>query len=234
MNRYLAAALIVYVNEHQDDWDQYLEALAFAYRTSFLEAIGNTPFYLVNGRDPRLPTDVSSSTPHDLEVDVHQYGLSLTQYIKDAHTAARHAQDKSDVSRKRYCDATYRIVHFDEGSLVLLHLPSRQPGRSPKLSPRYQGPYRVIRRLSDVLYKISHLKTGAVTTIHVQRLQQYIPLEPPVAVPSRPILLHDDSNSDTESRSSADVPARSTAATVSSARPVRSTAGIPAQRFADL
>ena len=115
-----------------------------------------------------------------------------------------------------------------------LALPSRQPGRSPKLSPRYKGPYRVIRRLSDVLYEISHLETGAVTTAHVQRLQQYLSLDPHVAAPSLLILLHDDSISDTKSLSLADAAGRSTAATVSSARPVRNTAGIPAQRFADL
>lgn len=58
MNRYLAAALTAYVNEHQDDWDRYLEALAFAYRTSLVDAIGNTPFALMHCRDPRLRTDV--------------------------------------------------------------------------------------------------------------------------------------------------------------------------------
>ena len=71
-----------------------------------------------------------------------------------------------------------------------------------------RGAYRVIRRLSDVLYKISYQVTGAVTTAHVQRLQQYLPLEPPVAAPSPPILSHDDSSSDMESISSPEIAIR--------------------------
>ena len=66
------------------------------------------PFHLMHGCDPHLPTDVSSGTPHNLEVDVHQYGLSLTQHIKDTYTTACLAQDKLDVSHKRCYDATHR------------------------------------------------------------------------------------------------------------------------------
>ena len=58
MNRHIASTLTSYLNDHQTDWDEYLEANAFAYRTSFVDAIDNTPFYLVHGRDPRFPTDV--------------------------------------------------------------------------------------------------------------------------------------------------------------------------------
>ena len=57
-NSSLAAGLTVYTDEDQTDWDQYLEALAFAYRTSLVDAIHNSPFFLVHGRDARLPSDV--------------------------------------------------------------------------------------------------------------------------------------------------------------------------------
>ena len=51
------------------------EVIVFAYRTSFVDAIGNTPFYFVHGRDPRLPTDVLAGTSCVLDIDAQHYGL---------------------------------------------------------------------------------------------------------------------------------------------------------------
>lgn len=82
INRYVAAALTSYVKVHQDDWDQYLGAIAFAYCTSVIDAIATTPFYLLHGRDPRLPTDVLAGTQQDLLVDARQYGLQITASVQ--------------------------------------------------------------------------------------------------------------------------------------------------------
>ena len=170
LNRYIASALSAYVNDHQDDWDDYVEAIAFAYRTSFVDAIGNTPFYLVHGRDPQLPTDLLVSPPQSFVEDVHQYGLALTKNITDALDTARCHQEEADSTRKRFYDLKHDSVNFELGSLVLLHSPLRKSGLSPKLSKSYDGPYRVLRRLSDVHYDLAHIITGKRTTAHVQRI----------------------------------------------------------------
>lgn len=68
-NHFLATALTHYVDSYQSYWDDWLEAIAFAYRTSVVEAIGNTPFYLFYGRDPRLPTLILDSSENQLCTD---------------------------------------------------------------------------------------------------------------------------------------------------------------------
>ena len=118
MNRYIATALTAYVNEHQDNWDEYLEAIAFGYRTSVVDAIGNT-FYLVHGRDPSLPTDVLSGSQRSLVTDAKS--LTLTQKVKDACATAKARQDHADGLHKKSYDASHRPVQFVTGSLVLLH-----------------------------------------------------------------------------------------------------------------
>ena len=170
LNRYIASVLSAYVNDHQDDWDDYVEAIAFAYRTSFVDAICNTPFYLVHGRDPQLPTDLLASRPQSFVEDVHQYGLALTKNIKDAFDTARCHQEKADSTRKRFYDLKHDSVNFELGLLALLHSPLRKSGLSPKLSKSYDGPYRVLRRLCDVHYDLAHILTGKRTTAHVQRI----------------------------------------------------------------
>ena len=123
MNRYIAAALSAYVNENQTDWDEYLETIALAYRTSMVDAIGNTPFYLVHGRDARLPTEISEDLDGSVHEDVYQYGVDLTKRIGEAFTLARESQEKSDAARKKLYDAKHQPIALDEGTLVLLHSP---------------------------------------------------------------------------------------------------------------
>ena len=46
------ALLRNYVNEHQDDWDEYVTALTYAYNTSVHRSTGTTPFDLVLSHPP--------------------------------------------------------------------------------------------------------------------------------------------------------------------------------------
>jgi len=48
----------MYVAKDQKDWDEYMPLVLFAHGTSVCEAIGDSPFYVLYGREPRLPIDV--------------------------------------------------------------------------------------------------------------------------------------------------------------------------------
>ena len=169
-NRYIAAALTTCSNEHLSDWDEYLEAIAFAYRTSVVEAIGNTPFYLVHGRDPVMPTDVLAGGRSELIVDARRYGLLLTEKINEAYRIANEHQDKADQRRKEKYDRTHYPVEFEIGSLVLLHSKVRRQHLSLKLTYHYQGPHRVLEKVSPVNYRIRRVEKNIETIVHVQRM----------------------------------------------------------------
>jgi transposase InsO family protein len=60
----------------QHDWDEQLPYLLFAYRSSIQESTRESPFCLLYGRDPRLPTETVLSKPvSPYQVDLR--GLSL-------------------------------------------------------------------------------------------------------------------------------------------------------------
>ena len=44
------------VEQSVRDWDTYLSFVLFAYHASLQESTKESPFYLLYGRDPRLPT----------------------------------------------------------------------------------------------------------------------------------------------------------------------------------
>ena len=62
-NHTLASMLTHYVNKHQDDWDEHLNYVLFAYRTAIQESTKFSPFYLLYGRHPRLPMDPDLASP---------------------------------------------------------------------------------------------------------------------------------------------------------------------------
>ena len=52
-----------WVSQNQRNWDQTLPAVAFAYRTSVQESTGFTPFFLMHGREARIPADLVYGLP---------------------------------------------------------------------------------------------------------------------------------------------------------------------------
>ena len=59
MNQTLKNRLAKATNDQQNDWDAYLEAVAFSIRTQKQRSTKFTPFYLMYNRKPRLPMEVS-------------------------------------------------------------------------------------------------------------------------------------------------------------------------------
>jgi hypothetical protein len=55
---------ILYSDSNQANWDLYLPMVLFACRTSQQSSIGNSPFYLLYGREARLPCDNDNYNHH--------------------------------------------------------------------------------------------------------------------------------------------------------------------------
>ena len=71
---------------------------------------------------------------------------------------------------------------------------SRIPrGKSPKLHRYWQGPYRVVRQISDVLFLLQHRDSRRRrTVVHFDRLKPCVTLILPVATPLEDITVHRD------------------------------------------
>ena len=72
-NRILTSMLAKKVEQSGRDWDQHLPYILFAYRASMQESVKESPFYLLYGRDPRLPTTLDVDTKAKQEIDVDAY-----------------------------------------------------------------------------------------------------------------------------------------------------------------
>ena len=62
MNKTIRAMIVKYSSQHGGNWDEYLPELLFAYRTKCHKSTKESPFFLLYGRDARLPGEEALST----------------------------------------------------------------------------------------------------------------------------------------------------------------------------
>lgn len=72
-NNTLVEAISAYVSTNQDDWDLYIPAILFVYRVSPSVSTGDSPFYLLYGRETRLPCDTSLLPATQLSLSVEEH-----------------------------------------------------------------------------------------------------------------------------------------------------------------
>ncbi|GBM55864.1 hypothetical protein AVEN_238047-1 [Araneus ventricosus] len=63
--------------------------------------------------------------------------------------------------------------HFKEGDLVWMYNPKRRRGLSPKLQQNWEGPYTVVKKLNDVVYRVQRSPNAKPKVIHINRLAPY-------------------------------------------------------------
>ena len=83
------------------DWDNHLSYVLFSYRTSIQTSTQESPFYLLYGRDPRLPGDAVLSAPEDRRtIDLRDYKTEMSQCFTEAWKLAQCQVEKAQKSQK--------------------------------------------------------------------------------------------------------------------------------------
>ncbi|HMP29847.1 MAG TPA: hypothetical protein PKD85_09610, partial [Saprospiraceae bacterium] len=122
------------------------------------------PFFLIHGRDARMPIDVQlNMTETTKEAD-------LLKGLKRAQQAAKECQKGLMEKNKRLFDKTQKAANINEGDLVMLYFPNKKLN---KLKSRCEGPYRVIAKISTLNFRIKRLRDGREELVHVQRIRKF-------------------------------------------------------------
>ncbi len=77
--------------EQNQNWDELLPALCFAYNTSVHSSTGVQPFVLVYGRQPKLPIDLMfpQNKSHDIVLEPEDYIDQLTKQLNKSYELVR-------------------------------------------------------------------------------------------------------------------------------------------------
>ena len=162
------------VSAHQRDWDERLPIFLLSYRASTHETTGLTPANMLFGRELRLPCDLLFGAPPDKAEPINEYAANLVEKLHDTHRFGRqHMKVASDRMKARY-DQLANSAGFQEGDRVWLYRPTRTKGKSPKLQRSWEGPYNIITRINDVIYRIQRHGRAKRIVVHLDRLAPYL------------------------------------------------------------
>ncbi|KZR97175.1 Uncharacterized protein APZ42_008103, partial [Daphnia magna] len=153
-----------------------LQYVCFAYNTARQESTGYSPFFLLYGREPRLPIDLElDADPNPLRTE-EGAAMSYADRLQADLTEAREiVQTRMEqVKQKEAYDARHRELSFQAGDLVLVYKPFRKVGKSEKLLHRWLRPYKVLRQTTPVNYEvISATGRGKADIVHVARMKSF-------------------------------------------------------------
>ena len=76
--------LAIMVDEHGEDWE-YLSKICFAYSTCEHTSTGFAPFYLMFGRQAKIPLDIVYGSPNTAVVTPSQYASKLHHSLKESY-----------------------------------------------------------------------------------------------------------------------------------------------------
>ncbi len=168
----------MYVEDCQRDWDQHLPLLMLAYRSAVHESTRCSPSQLMMGRELRLPVDLLYGRPEE-EDRRTPYAEALQNRLDQVHEYARTRLQMSSDRMKRYYDAGTSKQSFEAGDPVWLFNPRRRKGLTPKLQRPWEGPYTILKRINDLVYRVQLTARSKAKVVHVERLWRYRGDNPP-------------------------------------------------------
>ena len=173
---FLRTALIAMGNSEQTDWPDLLGLVSLSYRSCVHPALGEIPFFLERGRDPRLAQELAVATVHEYPVELQQWRSTMQHRMSQARRLAAE-NDKRLI--KKNADAynkNRQVVSYQPTQLVWIW---REPPASTQVDPtrrtrklcaRAGGPYRVVEKLAHNNYRLRHVHTGEMDTFNVDTM----------------------------------------------------------------
>ena len=132
--------------EERKDWKSHAPALVHAYNYTRNAATGFIPYYLLFGREPRLPVDVEfgllrgsqKGSPRE-----SNYISQLRRRLKFTHSKAKHMAQKHQAKHRELYDLKCRGAALDVKDLVLVKQTAWKSRH--KIQDRWEsGEYQVV------------------------------------------------------------------------------------------
>jgi len=181
--RTLITALRAFCNDHQDDWDDYLDMLELGFNSSVQASTQRSPFELLYGVKPRLPIDVALAPIVPRNPAAIDRAARMQQALKFARDQLLGAQERqvANADRHRRPDA------FAVGDRVLLSTEGLQLRNfGNKLCSRFIGPFAVTAVINANAYTLAlpPQLQALHPTFNIEKLKRY--RDGRAAFPDRP------------------------------------------------
>ncbi|UYV74991.1 K02A2.6-like [Cordylochernes scorpioides] len=175
LNRTLINMLSMYVNTDQKNWDEILPFITHAYNTTIQETTGYSPFFLMFGREP---TSLLDDRNISVDIDKDDYDEYIKHHLDKINRTRKLVINntiKTQERMKKNYDKKHMERSYEPGELVAVWTPIRKIEKCEKLLRKYFGPYRILKKLSNVNYLIEPKDNPGQDPliVHVSRIKPY-------------------------------------------------------------
>lgn len=165
--------------ERPKDWQRFLSPLLFAYREAPHASCGFSPFEMMYGWPVRGLLEAvrelwSDSTDDPDTRTSYQYVLDLRDRLSKTCDFVKQNLKAAQAKYKMYYDRKARTRTLKVGESVLLLLPTD----SSKLLMSWKGPFKVLKKIGELDYKID--MNGRTQTFHINMMKKYVARTPDV------------------------------------------------------
>ena len=145
-NRTLQGMLAKHSKVFGMEWDKHLQHLLFTYRIKPHDSTNESQFYMIYGRDARLPSETTLSTPPTLQMlEVDDYKTELVTGLTECWNIAHTSINKAQARQKKYYDHFAREPKIQDSDRVMAFMPQKTKTKDHKLALPYHGPFRVLK-----------------------------------------------------------------------------------------
>jgi hypothetical protein len=184
LNQTLQSSLRALVEQHTADWDYFIPFALRGIRVAPNARTGFSPYYLHHGRHPVSALEVEWNLT-DAPESIEDFANRLAKEVPTTQLEALLNHEKSRQKEDRAIKAKSVVSKFSVGDFVLVEKKYFAAGISPKLAPKYEGPYRIAAKHSASEFVISFPDGDAV--IHVKRLKKFDGTPPQIEQENRPV-----------------------------------------------
>ncbi len=155
------------------DWVGQLCFVLFVLRQMPHADSGFSPFDMVYGFRVRTPLDALYHGLYEVEAEklnVCEWVTKMAERLENVRDSAALGMAKGKESRLQYVNKGTKLREFKEGDLVLY----RVPGMTCKLSDSWQGPYKILRKMGAVNYRIGKIGNEKHSkVVHVNCIKEF-------------------------------------------------------------
>ena len=112
------------------------------------------------------------SAPISKYVSADDYKQEVIRNTQEARYVAQQSIERAQFNQAANYDKNAKEVEFNAGDRIWLYTPQVKPGLTSKLAHLWNGPYRIIRKLSPVNVEIEE-GPRRKTIVHVNRCKLY-------------------------------------------------------------
>ena len=176
-NKTLCETINKYVLQYEkSEWDQFVPAALFAYRTKIQSSTKFTPFFLLYGRNEETPLSRKTDPEkEDDEWNLEEHVDLITGRLHHVHMTAKQNINKAQADQKDRYDKKIKPVQFKIGEQVLLRESHHENVHGDKFREKWAGPYEIFQVWKHGVYKLREQDSARVlrTPINGNRLKKY-------------------------------------------------------------